>query len=207
MSGDLLTSQAATPEQYGGGRIRPRLVRALMIIGVQVVLIAGFWGLFVDRGGHDAPAVPVAVRQIVDIPGGVMRVERVTPWTSGGHVMAGSGLPQGDQVPKGQRRVLVDVTLLADSGSRLAYRPDAFAVTAPGLKATRPYSATPGLETIAPTAQATVTLVFQVPAKATGLVMSLEGADDPVLLEGTAAPAPAEHGSDHSDAPAAPAKP
>lgn len=197
MSAETLSPPAPTSDLRAGGALRRRLVRTLVIIGVAVVLVAGYWGLFVDRGGLEASAGPVAVGQVVAIPAGAMRVERVTPWTSGSHVMAGSGIPAGDQVPKGKRRVLVEVTLLADKGSRLAYRPGAFAVTAPGLKATRPNWGTPGLETIAPTAQATVTLVFQVPAKTTGLVMSLQGADEAVRLEGTAAPAPAEHGPDH----------
>lgn len=183
-------------EDSAPDRSRPLRWRVVTVVGIQLVLLLGLWGIAADRGDDRAASAPVAVGQPVGFPDGSMLVRTVIPWSSSEHTMAGMQVP--DPVPKGRRRVIVDVTLRADAGRSLAYRPEAFAVTADGLGRTAPHWASPGIPRVAPGAQATVSVVFEVPASVAGLVLEIDGADGRVALEPAASATPPAHG----DAPA-----
>jgi hypothetical protein len=161
-------------------------------VGVQLILLLGFWGIAAERGDDGAAPAAAAVGQPIGVPDGTMLVRSVIPWSASEHTMAGMQVP--DPVPKGRRRVIVDVTLRADAGRSLAYRPEAFAVTADGLGRTAPHWASPGVERVVPGAQATVSVVFEVPASVAGLVLEMDGADGRVALEPAASAAPPAHG-------------
>lgn len=167
-------------------RSRARMGRAALVIGIQVVVFAGFWGVFLvhGRGDQQVPVVAASVREAVPVPGGSMTVEDVLPWGTIDHNMAGMQIP--DPVPAGKRRVLVDVTLRAIDRP-LTYRPAAFNLSGRTMSAIEPWWGTPGVDNVAKGAQTTVTLAFDVPKSATGLQLGLQGSVRRIAIDDGAA--------------------
>jgi len=193
-----MTSQVLATDTGQTHAPRPRLGRALMIVALQLVLVAGVWGLFIDRGGDGAASLPASIGDVVSIPGGQMRVDSVLPWATVDHNMPGMQVP--DAVPAGKRRVMVDVTLGAKPGGPVTYRPGLFSVSGTRAAQTAPYWGTPGLESIAPGANATVTLVFDVPKESTGLLLAMKGSSRAVAIEAPVRPGAGPPASGHGHA-------
>lgn len=143
----------------------------------------------VDRGGHEA----AAVGDVIAIPGGEMRVDRVNYWRESQHMKGMPGMKISDPLPKGYRRFWVDVTLRASSAPGIRYVPEAFTVSAGDIRAVPPHWAPDGLSTIVPGAQATVTLMYQVPKESGDVLLAL-GDSREVTIPGPNGPAHTDDG-------------
>lgn len=169
---------------------RPRrrlIVGALLFVATLATLAIGGWGL-VTSVGSQAP--PASIGDAVDVSGGSLRVDDVTPehmapmrlksFGKAGMNMTGtSGM---DMAPEGFRRFSVDVTLLAENGD-LKYSPKDFRINGEGTKETAPVRNALTGETI-PAGNATSgVLVFQVPDEAKNLMLTFDGSRQPVALD------------------------
>jgi hypothetical protein len=172
--------------------------RLILALAVTAAVGVGIWGLAASRGaGQPRPA---AIGDKVRIPGGLVRVVRaqdveykLLPMTGPGMNMATShgGMPK---IPKGYRRIAVEMLLYADADS-LEFRAPDFRVGREGLEGSAPLDGFG--RTVVPAGIAlSRTLEFQVPQDAKGLALTLRGAGRPILLTVPAARSPA-HGDGH----------
>jgi hypothetical protein len=158
--------------------------RMLLGLAVTAAIGVGIWGLAAPRGAHQP--LPAAVGEAVSVPGGLIRVVRVQdveykmlPMTGPGMNMSAAhgGMPK---IPKGYRRVAVEVLLYADSSS-LEFRAPDFRVGRGDRKGVGPVG---GFRREAVPAGVAVSqsLEFQVPETARELVLDVRGAERPILL-------------------------
>jgi hypothetical protein len=158
------------------------VVAALMIAGafLTVQLIA--------RGA--AAAEPVRLGEMVELPGGLLRVDRITPenmapmhagnFGKSGMNMSGMGV---DMTPEGYRRFTVEFTVAAKARDGLQFAPEQFHVTGSGMEVVTPLRSQLG-EQFAPQGSAfTGSLVFQVPDKASNLVLSFDNSSQAISLD------------------------
>lgn len=158
-------------------RRRRRVGGLLLALAVVAAVVAGGWGVVSSLAG----APPARIGEAAEVPGGILRVDRVTPehmapmqmknFAKKGMSMSGM-VP--DMTPKGQRRFNVDVTLAAEKGG-LGYSEDQFRLTGEGVKETGPLRSKLGSGQIPAGSAISNTLVFQVPEKADNLVLSFDG--------------------------------
>lgn len=151
----------------------------LLALAVSATLLVGGWGVISSLA---AGAPPAQIGEAAEAPGGVVRVDRVTPehmapmqmknFAKKGMSMSGM-VP--DMTPKGQRRFSVDVTLAAEESGGLSYSEDQFRITGEGVKETGPMRSKIGSGKIPAGSAISNTLVFQVPEKADNLVLSFDG--------------------------------
>jgi hypothetical protein len=165
--------------------------RVLAQAGLALVAIAavaaGVYGVRVDRGGDEA----ATVGEVIGMPGGEMRVDRVNYWRENQHMKGMPGMKISDPLPKGSRRFWIDVTMHATSGPGIRYAPNTFIISAEGLAPAPPHWSPEGLTTIVPGAQATATFLYQVPEKQGDVVLTVAGSSDSVVIPGP--------GSKHED--------
>lgn len=162
----------------GARRRKGRVARMAIAVGVTVSLTAGAWGVF---SSLNVEAAPARVGEVVEVRGGLVRVDAVTPehmaamqadkFAASGMSMSSMGM---DMAPEGQRRFTVDVALAAEDGT-LNYSPEDFRLTGEGVKEAGPIR--DALEGEAVPAGGTVSgsLVFQVPEDAKGLELTFDG--------------------------------
>lgn len=127
---------------------------------------------------------PAAVGEVLSAPDGELRVDAVRYWNESQHSKGMPGMPMSDPLPDGYRRFWTDVTIHSTGGGGFAYEPTAFTVSGEGVPETAPHWASDGLDRVIPGAQATVTLLFQVPETLDDVLLHLPGATDSVLLPG-----------------------
>lgn len=175
---------------------RARVASAALVLGVAASLAVGGWGVFSSLGAGVAPA---RVGEAVEVPGGLVRVDRVAPehmaqmqadkFAASGMNMSSMGM---DMAPEGQRRFTVDVALAAEGGD-LGFFAEEFRITGKDMKETGPIR--DGLEgkTVPAGGVVSGSLVFQVPEKASGIELSFDGGR-PVALNLPAAKAGEGHG-------------
>lgn len=165
---------------------RAMLGGLLLALAVTVALVVGGWGMISSLA---AGAPPARIGEPVEVPGGLLRVEEVTPenmapmqmgkFANQGMSMSGS-IP--DMTPDGQRRFSVDVTLASAESGSLGYSTEDFRLTGEGMKETGPLRSKIGAGSIPAGSAVSGTLVFQVPEKAKDLEMSFDGGR-PVALD------------------------
>lgn len=156
------------------------------MLATVAVLIAGVWGFSSSLAAGPAP---VRTGEAVEVPGGLMRVDKVTPehmapmqmdkFAKKGMNMSGM-VP--DMTPKGFRRFSVDVTLVGQESGGLAYSVDRFRISGEGTKETKPLRGEFEPGTVPEGSVVSGTMIFQVPEDAKGLRMSFDGGT-PVALD------------------------
>jgi len=165
---------------------RRAVAQALLLVALVGVLAAGSWGIFFDRG---EPGSSAAVGDVVSIPGGQMRVDVVRPWDENKHDGGMPGMTIPDPKPTDTRRFWLDVTLGGRTAPGVRYDPRLFTISGAGMEPRKPHGASEGLGVIVPGAQATVTLLYQVPKKVGDVVLRVPGVSRPVVI-----PAPGSTG-------------
>lgn len=172
-----------------GGKARRyrRLFGGLLLaLAVSATLLVGGWGVISSLA---AGAPPARIGEAAEVPGGILRVEEVTPenmapmqmgkFANKGMSMSGN-IP--DMTPDGQRRFNVDITLASAESGVLSYSMEDFRLTGEGMKATGPLRSKIGSGKIPAGSAVSNTLVFQVPEKAKDLTLSF-GGGRPVALD------------------------
>lgn len=155
------------------------LGRLILALAVAAAMGVGIWGLTASRGA-DGPR-PAAVGYAVAIPGGLVRVVRVQDVNYTMLPMTGPGMNMSAahggmlKIPKGYRRLAVEVLLYADE-SPLEFRARDFRVGSVG-----PLSGV-GRTVVPPGVAVSRSLEFQVPEAAKELTMAVRDARRPILL-------------------------
>lgn len=186
----------ATPVRAGSragqapGREHEWRAVVVVVAGVLAVLLAGTW-TFAQGWGRG----PVAGPDQIAVDGGIAHVDGAISAARPQHAMPGMGTDD-DPVADGDRRVSIDVTLLAGTGE-MSYSADRFALEVGGEQAKHltHRDILPGTE-LPPGTRLSGTLVFDVPADATAarLVYRGEGAVDVVLPAEQGQSSTATHG-------------
>lgn len=176
-------------------RYRAFVGAVILALAVAAALAAGGWGLVSSLTGE---APPARIGENAEVPGGLLRVEKVTPehmaaMQSSKFAGAGMSMSSGgmDMAPEGQRRFSVDVTLAARGG--LEYAPEDFSISGKGFKAHGPVRSQLGEGSIADGSAVAGTLVFQVPKKSRDLMLAFDGGR-PVALDLPASKDDGQHG-------------
>jgi hypothetical protein len=153
--------------------------RLSLALAVTAAIGVGIWGLAAPRGAHQP--LPAAIGDSVAVPGGLVRIVRVQdveykllPMTGPGMNMSAAhgGMPK---IPKGYRRVAVEVLLYADASS-LEFRARDFRVKDVGPVGGFGRAIVPGGIAVSRS------LEFQVPEAAKDLALSVGGAERSILL-------------------------
>ena len=182
---EVALAVAVVPLLVGG--YRAAVGHALLLFGVAGALAAGGWGVLASLGAEPPAA---SVGSWAQVPGGLLRVDRVAPERMAPMQMnkfGEQGMSMGastgmDMAPDGQRRFAVDVTLAAGEGGELAYSPDRFRLTGAGVEATAPIRDTLSEGSVPAGGRISGTLVFQAPETAEDLKVSLSDGGTPVAL-------------------------
>ena len=187
----------AIPARGVTAKRRARVANVLLLAAVGAALAAGLWGLFSSLGTQ---APPARIGEAVEISGGFLVADRVTPETmapmqsnkfsAGGMNMSSMGM---DMAPEGYERFAVVVTLAADEDGELSYSPEDFRVSGEGLKEDGPVRSELEAGTIPAGSAVSGNLVFQAPEEASKLRLSFDGGR-PVALD----LGPVAEGSGHS---------
>lgn len=174
-------------------RYRVVLGALILALAVGAALAAGGWGLVSSLTNSGPPA---RIGEDVEVPGGLMRVDKVTPehmapMQMGKFAKQGMNMsmPKLDMVPDGYRRFTVDVTLIARGGN-IGYGSDDFTLSREGEK-TRLVRSQLGEGSVENGSSVAGNLVFQVPEKAKGVTLEFDGGR-PVGLD-----LPASKGENH----------
>ncbi|MCJ7712083.1 MAG: hypothetical protein MUQ32_14775 [Chloroflexi bacterium] len=158
---------------------RRAVAQALLLLALAGVVAAGALGIFVGRGESESRA---AVGDVVSIPGGQMRVDVIRPWDENKHDGGMPGMKIPDPKPTDARRFWLDVTLGARAAPGIRHDPRLFTISGEGMAPREPHGASEGLGVIVPGAQATVTLLYQVPKKVGDVSLSVPGVSRPVVI-------------------------
>lgn len=150
----------------------------LLALAVTVALVAGGWGV-ISSIATGAP--PASVGEPVEVSGGIVRVDRVTPehmvpmrsgkFAATGMSMSATGM---DMAPKGFERFVVDVTLVAENGA-LSYSPGDFRLSGEGVKDHAPIRAQISDGDLDKGNAVSGGLVFQAPVNAKNLTLNFDG--------------------------------
>ena len=156
-----------------------------------------------SAAGHEHhAATTAAIGQDVPLGDGIVRVERAGDEAIGQMPMAMSGPGMTEHgsagkmpmIPKGKRRVGVDITLHAPAGSNgLPLRRNDFWVTAADAKPIKPAGAELARSFVPSGTRLTSTFAFTVPRKQKRLQLHVRGAELPIELTLGKAPATGHH--------------
>lgn len=177
-----------TPSEIPGGKKTRRSVfaGAFLFVLTLAALAAGGWGLLASVG---AQAPPVGVGDTVEVSGGSLRVDEVTPesmapmqtkkYQRSGMSMS-SNVP--DMTPEGYKRFNVDLTLAAETAG-INYLAKDFLLTGEGIDQVKPLrnELDPGLLPRGSAIQGI--LVFQVPEDAKNLMLTFGDSRQPIALD------------------------
>lgn len=168
----------AIPARAGTGKRRRRLANVVLFAAVGAVLAAGGWGLLSSLGVQGPPA---RVGEAVEVPGGVLVVDKVTPehmapmqsnkFSAGGMSMSSMGM---DMAPEGYERFAVDVTLTAGEDGEMGYSAEDFRVSGEGMKEVGPIRSELESGTLPAGSAVAGNIVFQAPEEASKLILSLD---------------------------------
>lgn len=159
---------------------RRRLVLALLVAAVVAGLLAGGWGAASAWRTHSA--VPASPGTPVDVPGGLLQVDRVVPEGMDHN----PGMPDDmmpDPIPEGHRRVHVHVTLRAEDAGGLAYGPERFTLVGDGMGAVSPRADQLGTGHAPVGSVLSGVLIFELPQDATELALRMDGGRQPAALK------------------------
>lgn len=191
------TDRAPAPpagSRGGKSRYRKLLGGLLLALVVLAVLAAGGWGVISSLTTGQTPA---RIGETVEVPGGLLRVEKVTPESMAPMQMSSAQAPSGsagegmERAPKGYRRFTVEVTLVGRESGGFAYSADDFRLTGEGVKESGVVRSQLAAGTLPEGSAIAGGLVFQAPKEAKGLTLSFDGGR-PVALNLN----PAEGGRD-----------
>jgi Domain of unknown function (DUF4352) len=170
------------------GEWRRRTANILLALFVVAVLAAAGWGL---SGSLATESPPARLGEAVEVPGGLMSVDRAYPWhmapmqmgnfANAGMNMAGS--TKMDMPPEGQRRLNVELTLRAESGVGLSYSSEDFRISGEGMKETGPYQSKLGAGTVPAGSAVSGSMTFQVPEEASKLMLGFGDGGRKVALD------------------------
>lgn len=166
---------------------RPLFAGALLFLAVLAALVAGGWGVLVSVSSQ---APPARIGDTVEVSGGFLRVDGVTPenmapmqsgkFGASGMSMSSSGM---DMAPEGSRRFTVDVSLAASENGSLGYSAEDFKITGSGMKETGPIRHQLEAGTLPPGSATSGVLIFQAPEKARNLTLTFDDGRQPVALD------------------------
>jgi hypothetical protein len=177
----------SAPVQTGERRTRfTTLAQFAFALTVLAALAAAGWGVIYSLA-TEAP--PARVGEMVEVPGGLLRVDNVTPehmasMQMGKFAQAGMGGMSSmgmDMAPEGERRFVVDVTLGAQDGD-LSYSPEDFRISGEGVKQGAPIREQLDSGTIPAGSAISGSLVFQVPEETAELVFGFGDEGQKVIL-------------------------
>lgn len=194
--------EPATPARVVPNKRRARGANVLLLAAVVAAIAAGVWGL-ISSLGTEAP--PARVGEAVEVSGGVLVVDKVTPehmapmrsnkFSAGGMNMSSMGM---DMAPEGYERFAVVVTIAADEDGELSYSPEDLRLGGEGMKEDGPVRSELEAGTIPAGSAVSGNLVFQAPEEASKLRLSLDGGR-PVALD--LEPAADDSGQSHGGQP------
>lgn len=149
----------------------------ILALAVAAALVAGGWGVVSSLTGE---APPARMGEDVEVPGGLLRVEAVTPehmapmqsskFSAGGMSMSSMGM---DMAPEGFERFTVEVDLLSEGG--LDYSPRDFRLSGEGVETHGPVRSQLGEGEVPEGSAVSGNLVFQAPEGAKNLTLEFEG--------------------------------
>ena len=170
-------SGAVSPAPGPVPRYRMFVGGSILVLAVVAALVAGGWGVVSSLAGE---APPARIGEDVEVPGGLLRVEKVTPehmapmkaskFSAGGMNMSSTGM---DMAPEGYERFAVEVTLVSRGG--LEYAPEDFQLSGKGVKDHEPIRSQLGEDILASGNAVAGNLVFQAPVKAENLMLRFDG--------------------------------
>lgn len=174
-----------SPNRAGGPGLRARIGGIVLFLAITGALLAGGWGLLTSLAAESSPA---RVGESVQVPGGLLRVDKVTPehmapMKMGNFAKAGmnmSGMVM-DMTPEGKRRFTVEVTLAGQTNG-LSYSKKDFRISGEGVEQTAPLRSRLGSGEVPPGSAISGILVFQVPEEAENLRLGYRDGR-PVLLD------------------------
>lgn len=177
----------SAPVEGGALSLRTLMANVLLALAVGAALTAAAWGII---SSLVAEVPPARIGEAVEVSGGFMRVDGVTPehmapmqsqkFAGAGMSMSAMGM---DMAPEGKRRFAVEVTLAGGEGKSLSYKADDFRVVGDGMKdSVGPTRSQLGAGTVPSGGAASGSMVFEVPKEAKGLEMSF-GEGRAVALE------------------------
>jgi hypothetical protein len=177
-----LPAHRAAPGRRAGGL----LTAALLVASLVLLTVAGLLARPLLQ-----PAPTGAAAAQLDLPGGVVQLNQVRPEVLA-HPPGMPGTMMPDPLPAGFRRLSLDVTLLGEEQG-LRYDAARFRVVGPGMRPVAPSRDALGSGLVPAGARVDAELVFQVPAAATGLSLTVLGADEAIEVQ---APPAAPHEKD-----------
>lgn len=167
--------------------ILPLLGLVALIGGLAV---AGAFLALQTLGRGPAAVGPARLGEPVEVPGGLLRVDRVIAesmapmqadkFARSGMSMAAMGM---DMAPKGYRRFTVEVTLVGQAGGGLRYAADQFRLSGQGAPETGPLRHHLGDGLVPAGATLAGQLVFQAPETAGGLLLRFAGGGRAIALD------------------------
>jgi hypothetical protein len=164
------------------------MANLLLVLFVVAVLAAGGWGLF---GSLATESPPARLGEAVQVPGGLMSVDRAYPWHMAPMQMgkfANAGMNMGgstnmDMPPEGQRRLNVAFTLRAEAGAGLSYSSEDFRISGEEMKETGPYQSKLEAGAVPAGSALSGSLIYQVPEEARNLMLSFGDGGRKVALD------------------------
>lgn len=139
---------------------------------------------------------------MVEVPGGQLRLDRVTPeHMAPMHRM--KSMPVGIMAPEGYRRFTVEVTLASQTDDGLSYSADQFRVTGKGMKPAGPIDSPLDDGVVPEDGLRFGSLQFEVPEKAMNLALSFRGGERAIAFD--ASPATNGHSKSHGNNEGSPA--
>src|ERR687885_165684 len=194
-----------SPATYkGAGTSQSNLPTArplLMLLVFVVALTSAGAYLAAELFSHGSRDAEVAhLGEPVEVPGGLLRVDRVIPehlapmhnnkFGQSGMSMSAMGI---DVPPKGYRRFTVEITLAAEARAGLHSTAGQFHLTGKGMSETGTLRHRLGDGVIPSGSASSGSLTFQVPETASDLQLSFRGGERPIALP----LGPASHSDDH----------
>ncbi len=143
----------------------------LLTVLLVIVVLGATFGARLFSGDEGANTTVHAAG--FPVPGGRLDVVDVSLELID-HAGMNPNMPMPDPVPEGQRRVVVNLTLLADDKA-VAYRPSDLSVRGDGLAATPPVRAQAGPGTVPARMAVDLTAVFQIPEALEEVYLSFNG--------------------------------
>lgn len=179
-------AQKAVPVEKGPSSRRPLIFGALLFVATLAVLAVGGWGLLASLGSQAPPAL---VGDTVEVTGGSLRVEEVTPesmapmqtkkYQRSGMSMS-ANVP--DMTPEGYKRFNVDVSLAAETAD-INFSAKDFRLTGEGIDQVTPLRHELNTSILPEGSAIQGIVVFQVPEDAKNLMLTFDGSRQPVALD------------------------
>jgi hypothetical protein len=173
-------------------------VKPFLALAVVAALAAGLWGFLAPRPASDPNAV-TRIGEFAHLPGGLVRVDGVTPehmadmnmqgFAATGMSMSAMGM---DTALEGYRRFSLEVTLVGQGRDGLRFQTSQFRVTGEGIEDAFPLRAELGDGWVPSGNVLNGSLLYQVPESATGLKLVFGAASIGLELP------PAEPHDDHA---------